>query len=181
MSTESIETMLTGGHPNSLGQTVRVVEILLSNPDKLEELYQCYASSDESVRLRTSNAFKRIWRAQPSWLIPYIDRFLAEVSQIQQASAQWTLTQLVHELDMHLTSEQRQRAIIILKENLKTATDWILINNTVETLGTWAQTDAELREWLLPHLERVAQDRRKSVVDKANLWHDTLSSIEQQG
>ena len=82
------EQMLSGRHPNSLGNTVEVVEIVLSDRALLEKLYNCYFGQDEVVRLRTSNAMKRICQSQPQWLIPYLNRFLTEVSQIQQASAQ---------------------------------------------------------------------------------------------
>ena len=56
----NFEHMLSGGHPNSLGNTVEVVEIVLSDRFLLENLYNCYLSQDEVVRLRTSNAMKRI-------------------------------------------------------------------------------------------------------------------------
>ena len=60
MSAASLETMLTGGHPSSLGRTVEVVETVLDNPERLAELYNCYFTIDEVVRLRTSNAMKRL-------------------------------------------------------------------------------------------------------------------------
>ncbi|MEO1288992.1 MAG: hypothetical protein AAFV93_14600, partial [Chloroflexota bacterium] len=115
---ESFESMLTGGHPNSLGKTVEIVELVLADSSRVEELYQCYFSQDEVVRLRTSNAMKRLWRDQPDLIVPYIDRFIAQVSQIEQASAQWTLAQLFNELDAYLSIEQRQEATTILKRNL---------------------------------------------------------------
>jgi hypothetical protein len=39
MTSESFEEMLTGGHPNSLGRTIEVVDIVLSNPARLSDLY----------------------------------------------------------------------------------------------------------------------------------------------
>ena len=57
---EAFEDMLTGGHPNSLGRTVEVVEMVLANPDRFDELFNCYKSDNAVVRLRTSNAMKRI-------------------------------------------------------------------------------------------------------------------------
>ncbi|MGF1567082.1 MAG: hypothetical protein ACFCVD_03240 [Nodosilinea sp.] len=65
MANESFETMLTGGHPNSLGRTVEVVNLMLNDPTKLLDLYNCYFSIDEVVRLRTSNAIKRISHEKP--------------------------------------------------------------------------------------------------------------------
>lgn len=165
---ESFEVMLSGGHSNSLGRTVEVVDLILSDNTRLEELYQCYFSENELVRLRTSNAFKRIWRDQPEWLALYIDRFISEISQIEQASTQWTIAQLFLELQTYLSDEQKSKAIPILKANLKTSEDWIVLNNTMQTLGEWAEDDKILKVWLLPELEKLADDKRKSVAKRAN-------------
>ena len=43
--------MLTGGHPNSLGRTIEVVETVLADEARMEELFGCYGSVDEVVRL----------------------------------------------------------------------------------------------------------------------------------
>lgn len=48
----SFEQKLTGGHPNSLGNTVEVVDIILADKKRLDELYQCYFSDDAVVRLQ---------------------------------------------------------------------------------------------------------------------------------
>ena len=54
----SFEKLLKGGHPNSLGNTLEVVDVVLGNTDKLEDLFLCYQADDETVRLRTSNCFQ---------------------------------------------------------------------------------------------------------------------------
>ena len=43
---QNFEEMLTGGHPNSLGRTKEVVEIVLADHSRFEELYRCYTSVD---------------------------------------------------------------------------------------------------------------------------------------
>ena len=88
---ETFEQMLTGGHPNSLGRTVEVVDIVLSDTDRFGELFDCYRSQDEVVRLRTSSAMKRVEAERHDLLLPYIDRFIGEIGELDQASAQWTL------------------------------------------------------------------------------------------
>jgi hypothetical protein len=167
MTDENFERILTGGHPNSLGKTVEVVETVFANPTRLLDLYQCYFSVDAVVRLRTSNAIKRISREHPEWLVPYIDRFIAEISTIDQASAQWTLAELFETLTSFMSETQQNNAKNILKRNLENSTDWIVLNNTMETLSVWAMTDAALMTWLLPHLERLSHDNRKSVAGRA--------------
>lgn len=169
------EEMLTGGHPNSLGRTVEVVDLVLSNPAKLADLYNCYFSQDEVVRLRTSNAIKRISREKPEWLVPYIDKLIAEISMLDQASAQWTLADLFQTLSSFMSELQKGEAQKILKHNLEASTDWIVLNNTMETLSEWSMTDATLKQWLLPHLERLSTDSRKSVAGRAKKLRTKLA------
>ena len=164
---ESFEQRLTGGHPNSLGNTIEVVEEVLSSPELFEALFICYFSEDEVVRLRVSNAMKRICKAHKTLLVPYIDRFLNEISKINQASTQWTLSQLFLQLEKEMTIEQRQKALHIMKHNLSNHSDWIVLFQTMDTLGRWAKKDDALKLWLVPHLERHANDSRKSVSKKA--------------
>ena len=167
MSQKSFEIMLTGGHPNSLGRTVVVVAMVLADRARLGELYACYQSADAVVRLRTSNALKRISRERPEWLVPLMDGFLTEIAALDQASAQWTLADLFETLAPLMTPTQCQQAEAVLKRNLAQHTDWIVLNQTMKTLGAWAKQDAELKAWLLPHLQRLGGDGRKSVAKTA--------------
>lgn len=64
---EDFEAVLTGGHPNSLGRTVEVVDVVLADRAKLAQLYACYFSEDEVVRLRFSSAMKRV--AMRCWFL----------------------------------------------------------------------------------------------------------------
>lgn len=159
--------MLTGGHPNSLGRTIEVVELVLEDKQLLQELYDCYFSTDEVVRLRTSNALKRICKVHPDWLIPYIDGLIGKISQINQASTQWTLAQLFLALENLMTNEQRHKAKQIMMHNLAHSTDWIVLNQTMQTLAVWAKADKDLQEWLNPVLIQLTKDPHKSVATKA--------------
>ncbi len=167
MPAEPFEKMLTGGHHNSLGRTIEVVDTVLADSSRLEELYNCYFSDDEVVRLRTSNALKRVSLQKPDWLVSYLDRLIDVISQINQASTQWTLALLFETLAPHMTAPQFTRARDVMKTNLEHHNDWIVLNNTMQTLTSWALDDVALKKWLVPHLERLSADRRKSVAARA--------------
>lgn len=171
---KSIEEQLTGGHPNSLGNTIEVVDQILAQPELFDELFHCYFSVDEVVRLRVSNAMKRIAKAEVNLLLPYLDRFLGEISKIDQASTQWTLSQLFLVFENHMTEPQKLEATHIMQHNLARHDDWIVLNQTMETLGPWAKKDEQLAKWLKPHLERLAGDSRKSVAKKAGKLLDLM-------
>lgn len=182
MEDQPFEQMLTGGHPNSLGRTIEVVDVVLANPARLADLYACYASTNEIVRLRTSNALKRISLLEPQWLVPYIDQLLNEITQLDQASAQWTLAHLFATLRPFMTSHQHQQATTHLKHNLDHHDDWIVLNMTMDTLAAWSSDNTDLQHWLRMRLERLSQDRRKSVAKRAQKllsgFHDITPTNE---
>ena len=164
---ESFESMLAGGHPNSPGRTVEVVDLVLADRDRLDELCGCYSSADEVVRLRVSSAMKRVTIAHPDWTMAYMDRLQHEVAAIDQASTQWTLA-LIFDLTRHLLSDQqRTRAVEIMEENLTTSDDWIVLNTTMKVLGAWSEGDEHLRTWLTPQARRLIGDPRRSVASNA--------------
>ena len=114
-----LEKVLSGGHPNSLGNTVQVVDAVLADESRFTELFECYFCEDSVVRLRVSNAMKRIAKEKPHLPMQFMDRFLTEVARIDQASAQWTLAQLFLILEKKLTLAQKKQATKIMKSNLK--------------------------------------------------------------
>ena len=171
----TFEERLKGGHPNSLGNTIEIVEEVLKETELFQELFNCYFSNDEVVRLRTSNAMKRICKANKVILTPYIDRFLKDVAQIDQASTQWTLSQLFKMLEKDLNDKQKEQSKKIMKQNLANHSDWIVLNQTMDTLSNWAKKDSELKVWIQPHLERLAADKRKSVSGRAKKMMEQLA------
>ena len=164
---EPFEAMLTGGHPNSLGRTEEVVDAVIADPSRIAELFACYGSTDAVVRLRTSNALKRIEKARHDLVVPLLDRLIGEIGNLDQPSAQWTLADLFAALAPDMTPAQHAGALAILKRNLARHDDWIVLNRTMITLGAWATRDPGLAVWLAPHLDRLAEDPRKSVAQTA--------------
>ncbi len=176
----TIEQLLTGGHPNSLGNTIKVAEMIVAGTRTAAELFGCYESQDAVVRLRVSSAFKRIAKASPELAIPFVDGLLGEVQQLNQPSAQWSTAQIMHTLKNKLTAAQYKKAKQVLKDNLTKSQDWIVLNITMQTLADWAVADAdkELTNWLLPKLNKLKSDARRSVAAKANKLEVKLGRMQ---
>ena len=158
---------MTGGHPNSLGDTIAVVDEVLRDEGLLDHLIATYGSNDEVVRLRVSNAVKRVCHQRPEWVYARLSTIEEWVNTIEQPSAQWTLAQVYALLSDRLTEGQRQHAVSVLKRFLTTCTDWIVLNFSMQTLADWAIGDPALRQWLVPQLARLTTDPRKSVARRA--------------
>ena len=167
MSVSIFEERFKGGHPNSLGNTIEIVDEVLANHGKLQALVDTWLSEDEVVRLRVANGVRRVCVERPDWIEPYIDHFLEVIVRIDQPSTQWTLAKLFELLTSRLSENQLANAKALLKANLQYHPDWIVLNNTMETLALWAQGDHELQAWLLPQLSRLKRDPRKSVSGRA--------------
>lgn len=166
--------MLTGGHPNSLGNTEQVVALVLQDRRKLQDLYDCYKSEDEVVRLRVSSSLKRVCKVKPEWVAEHLDGLLDDISQIDQASTKWTLSSLFVLLDTHMDAAQKKQAIALMQRNLH-YDDWIVQNTTAESLAYFAKQDAALKTWLLPELNKLTESRHKSVARRAHKLIVSLS------
>ncbi len=66
-----------------------------------------------------------------------------------------------------LATHSALRATGVLQRYLTSSTDWIVLNVTMDVLTQWAGSDPGLRIWLVPQLERLSRDSRKSVATRA--------------
>jgi hypothetical protein len=170
----SYQTLLSGGHPNSLGNTLQVVNEVLANQNNLQKLYNTYFSKDEVVRLRVSNAFKQVCLVQPSWVYKFCDNLINQIFPLNQASVQWTMPILFRLMSDLLTKSQQDLATSHFKHNLQNHTDWIVINTTMETLFEWSKTNKDLATWLKPVLETYMLDTHKSIASRAKKYLKVL-------
>ena len=152
----NFEDTLTGGHPNSLGKTIEIVDEVLDKPNKIDDLFNCYQSKNETVRLRTSSAFKRIFREKPILFENWKKRFIEYVAYINQPSAKWTTIQLLDE------KEKIQSSNICL-EYLRNENDWIVVNHSI----TFMRNHKELFDFndssLIKLIKSFESYRRKSI------------------
>jgi hypothetical protein len=164
---EPFSRMLQGGHPNSLGRTEEVVRVVLADQARLEELFGTISSEDPTVRLRVGDALEKVCREQPGWFLPHVDRLLEQLGPLDQPSVQWHVAQMLQHLRGDLSDDQRERATRLLQGYLTRSTDWIVLNVTMDVLTGWSQHDPTLGPWLVPELERLSRDTRRSVARRA--------------
>ena len=162
------EDTLTGGHHNSLGNTLVVADQVNADHSLLRDLIATYASDDEVVRLRVSSALKRVAWEHPEWIHAEIGAIMSWVERLKQPSAQWSLGQMLLAIGPLLSESERERSIALMKTHIEHSQDWIVLNHTMETLAQWAHDDHDLEEWLVPHLACFAEDSRKSISKRAH-------------
>lgn len=160
----TIKQALTGGDRRSLGRTADVVDWVLSDPERLAELFQCLFDEDEIVRMRASDGLEKISRKQPDWFTPYAERLLTDVASIDQPSVQWHLAQILSRIT--LTPEQAEQAVELLEYNLDVYDDWIVVNLTLEALATFARQDHNLRGEFHTFLLKFQYSPKQSIASR---------------
>ena len=177
MTVSIFEARFKGGHPNSLGNTKEIVTEVLADKTKLQALLDTWMSSDELVRLRVANGVRRVCVEKPDWIAPYIEDFLGDIGRVDQPSTQWTLAKLFQMLETHMSPDQKLRATKHMQHKLANHKDWIVLNNSMETLTVWSKDNPGLAKWLKPQLERLTRETRKSVAQNAT---KRLTEIDRQ-
>jgi hypothetical protein len=174
MAETFVEMLVVGGKSNSLGRADEVIELVLRDKSRLDELYDCLSDEDPWIRMRAADALEKVCREHPDWLQPYIDRFSAELATSNQPSIQWHLAQIYRQVD--LTDEQRNLAIGWLKQLLSSKeVDWIVAANAMDTLFRFNQARFVSTPELTALLNIQRQHRSKSVVRRANKWLERLT------
>ncbi len=161
-----IAEMLDGGDPRSLGKTDEVVELVLTNKTELDELFVLISSDDVIIRMRASDALEKICRQKPQWFEPYKKTLFYDWPQIDQASVQWHLAQILSEIS--LTPDETQLATTILKNNLKSTSDWIVENLTLDALASFTRKGSFDVDEFIVILQLHKNSRYKSVVSRVN-------------
>lgn len=166
-SVSIFEVTLSGGHPNSLGNTEAVAAKVNEDRSLLTELVSTYASPDEVVRLRVSSALKRVAWEHPEWVYGELNSIMDWVEKLQQPSALWSLGQMLLTLRPFLSDAQYRRAVELMKRCVAESSDWIVLNHSMQTLAEWALDDPEIEEWLIPQLLRLSHTHWTSVSKRA--------------
>lgn len=128
-----VQLLAVGGKSNSLGEAGAVVENVLHDPARLEELYACMFEEDSWLRMRAADSFEKICRAHPEWLEPYIDRLLGDLTKSTQPSIMWHLAQIFAQV--RLDALQKAAVIAWLQNILSSKeVDWIVAANAMKVL-----------------------------------------------
>lgn len=174
--TEKFATMLMdGGHANSLGKVNEIIEIVLQDKSRLEELYSCLFDEDAWVRMRAADALEKICRQHADWLLPYIDRFQKELSTSTQPSIQWHLAQIYEQVQ--LTAQQKERAQVWLKSLLSTKeADWIVAANAMDALMKFTKEGSFSTAEMAKLLEIQQQHKSNAVVRRTTKYSTQLET-----
>lgn len=156
------DVLIEGGRSNSLGRAGEVVETVLGDRGRLDELWACIGHEDAYVRMRAIDSFEKIVNEQPAWADRYVEAIVSELTSSDQPSIQWHLAQLF--VQVELDDEQRERAIEWLRARLTTTdVDWIVSVNCMRALLEF-HARGDVAPGVLRQLFEVQQDHHSNTV-----------------
>lgn len=169
------DMLLVGGKSNSLGRVNEIIAIVLGDKSRMDELYAGMFHPDAWGRMRAADAFEKICRVHPDWILPYINRFTDELTQSTQPSIQWHLAQIYAQVE--LTPEQKRFAVDWLARLLSNKdADWIVAANAMDTLVGFTHDGSFSRTDFVALLKIQQHHKSKAVVKRANKYLDTFST-----
>lgn len=167
MAEKFADLLAVGGKSNSLGKVNEVIELVLNDRSRLDELYNCLFDEDAWTRMRAADALEKVCRQHPDWLLSYIDRMSDNLAASDQPSIQWHLAQIYRQVD--LTTEQKQLAIGWLKRLLSAKdVDWIVAANAMDTLVQFAKNGSLPVIDIVPLLKIQQTHKSNAVIKRAN-------------
>ncbi len=171
---ESFEEILSvGGHTNSLGRANEVLQIVKSDPTKLDELFKCIYSLDAWVRMRAIDSFEKLVRDEPRLAQPYVNELINDLTKSNQASIQWHLAQLF--IEIKLTKPQSDKAVAWLKSKVSSLNvDWIVSVNVMKAMQHFYEQHQIHVDELMALFEIQTNHKSKSVRKKAMFLLDNL-------
>lgn len=167
------DVLTEGGRSNSLGRAGEVVEAVLADRGRLDELWACIGHEDAYVRMRAIDSFEKVVHVQRAWADPYVPQILGELTASGQPSIQWHIAQLFQKVQ--LDDDQREGAIGWLMARLATTdVDWIVSVNCMRALLDFNERGDVGAEVLRPLFEVQAEHASKTVRRKARDFLDDL-------
>ncbi|MBZ5571083.1 MAG: hypothetical protein LAO09_04290 [Acidobacteriia bacterium] len=107
---------LRGGDRRSIGQSNRVVALVLKRPELFSQLLQGLWDSDLLIRMRAADAAEKVSLRRPELLQPFKAKLLRLLDQATQQELRWHLAQMVPRL--RLSKRDRVRAVSVLQRQL---------------------------------------------------------------
>lgn len=161
------DVLAVGGRSNSLGRAGEVVDAVLGDRGRLDELWACIGHDDPNVRMRAIDSFEKVVNERPTWADEYVPRIVDELTSSSQPSIQWHVAQLFPQV--RLDADQRERALTWLRARLATTdVDWIVAVNCMRTLLAFHERGDVEVEALRRLYEQQCRHHSKTVRRKAN-------------
>lgn len=159
-------SLLSGGDLRSIGESDKVVAIVLKNQSLFGDLFKCLYSSDSVVRMRAADAIEKVTRRHPQLLQQYKVNLVDDISRVNQKEVQWHFAELITRVN--LTASDLSQVVKILEENIQASKSNIVRTFSIQAIYDLSQKYKHLTDKIHLILEKYKDDESPAVKSRVN-------------
>ena len=155
------------GKPNSLGNTLKVVKHVKSNPKTFSKLIRLLNHSDSIIAMRAMNATKRLMRENDDFFKPIKKDLLVKYSKTKHNVVKLGLITVYFDFLEHYSDLEIKKIKNLALKWAKTNKDWMVLAQCLKLLEKLAKKDISLQNQLKSISKNLSKDPRKVIATKA--------------
>ena len=158
---------LAVGKPNSLGNTLKIVKIVESDPKKFPQLLKLLLHSDSIVAMRAINGTKRLMRADKDFFDPQKESLIKVYSKTKHNVVKLGLITLYFDFIKEFSASELKRIKTLALKWVGESDDWMILAQGLKLLEKLAKIDPSIQPEVIAVAKRLQKDSRKAVATKA--------------
>ena len=166
-SSVDFATELAMGKPNSLGNTLKIVKIVESDPKKYPQLLKLLLHEDSLVAMRAMNATKRLMRADKDYFDPQRESLIKVYSKSKHNVVKLGLITLYFDFIKEFSASELKRIKSLTLKWLGESDDWMILAQGLKLLEKLSKIDSTIQPEVKAVAKRLQKDSRKAVATKA--------------
>ena len=166
-SSVDFATELAMGKPNSLGNTLKIVKIVESDPRKFPQLLKLLLHKDSIVAMRAMNGTKRLMRADKDFFDPQKGSLIKVYSKTKHNVVKLGLITLYFDFIKEFSSSELKQIKTLTLKWVGESDDWMILAQGLKLLEKLAKIDPTIQPEVKAVARRLQKDTRKAVATKA--------------
>jgi hypothetical protein len=166
MPRQRLADQLRGGDRRSIGKANQIAKLVLSEPKRFAELFECLWHEDPIVRIRAADAAEKVTVKRPELLNPHKQELLGLLTEAEQIELRWHLAAMVTRLE--LSRVERERAAAALQRYMQDRSS-IVKTFALQGLADLARRDASLRELVRQAIEESLRTGTAAMKARARM------------
>lgn len=155
--------MLAGGDLRSDGMSNEVVDIVLSNIDLFDDLYEGLGVTDDVVRGRAADAIEKVARSRPDLLVEHMSELIRLASSDSVAMVRWHIAMIFGYLAIYedLVGENKIALFELLGDESVFVKSW-----TIVSLSIIGRKYPDMRNEIVEAITRLQSDDSAAIRNK---------------
>ena len=158
---------LAVGKPNSLGNTLKIVKIVESDPKNYPQLLKLLLHKDSLVAMRAMNATKRLMRADKDFFDPQKESLIKVYSKTKHNVVKLGLITLYFDFIKEFSSSELKSIKTLTLKWVGESDDWMILAQGLKLLEKLAKIDPKIQTEVIAVAKSLQKDSRKAVSTKA--------------